>query len=83
MFDTYPHIGNVLPAVGYGSDQLRELETIINATDADLVLAATPVDLARLLRINKRIVRAYYDSKLSTLVDSFLDRIRGNPACSL
>jgi predicted GTPase len=88
VFELFPHIGQVLPAVGYGSEQLRELEKTINDTDADVVVAATPVDLARLLRINKMIVRAHYEfaevgePKLSALVDSFIARMRASRSCS-
>jgi predicted GTPase len=49
VFDDYPHIGAVLPAMGYGDEQLAELEATINATDCDVVVSGTPVDLARLL----------------------------------
>jgi predicted GTPase len=82
IFEQYPHIGRVLPAVGYGPHQLRALEQTINATDADVVVAGTPIDLARLLSVDKKIVRARYafaetgEPKLSALVDSFLERMR-------
>jgi predicted GTPase len=82
VFETYPHIGLVLPAVGYNPDQLRALEKTINDADADVVVSGTPIDLARLLRINKKIVRARYDfvevgePRLSALIDSFIDRKR-------
>jgi predicted GTPase len=49
VFGDYPHIGAVLPAMGYGDEQLAELEATINATDCDVVVSGTPVDLARLL----------------------------------
>ena len=51
-FARYPDIGPLLPAMGYGEQQLHDLEATINATDCDLVLIATPVDLARLIRID-------------------------------
>ena len=54
-------IGPVLPAMGYRPEQLRELEQMINATDADVVVIATPVDLARLVTIGKPAVRVHYD----------------------
>ncbi len=82
IFKTYPHIGRVLPAVGYGEGQLAALAATINGADADVVVAATPVDLARLLRLNKPVVRARYEyaetgePRLSALVDAFVDRIR-------
>jgi predicted GTPase len=82
IFDDYPHIGRVLPAAGYNPDQLRALEQTINDANADVVVSGTPIDLARLLRINKKIVRARYafaemgEPKLSALVDSFMDRMQ-------
>ena len=54
-------IGPVLPAMGYRPDQLRELEQMINATDADVVVVATPADLARLIAIRKPAVRVRYE----------------------
>jgi predicted GTPase len=82
VFEVYPHIGPVLPAVGYSLAQLHDLEATINAADADVVVCGSPVDLGRLLRIGKKVVRARYElaemgePKLSTLVDAFLDRMR-------
>jgi predicted GTPase len=57
----YPHIGPVLPAMGYSEQQLRELEATINAVDCDIVVAGTPVDLARLVRCRHPIRQATYD----------------------
>jgi len=60
-FQKYPHIGFVLPAMGYGEKQIRDLEETINTVDCDLVLIATPIDLGRLLRINKPWMRVRYE----------------------
>ncbi len=60
LYAQYPHIGAVLPAAGYSSVQREALGRTIDAADADLVLAATPVDLAALLRPNKPVVRVRY-----------------------
>ncbi len=60
-FQKYPHIGAVLPAMGYGEKQIRDLEETINTVDCDLVLIATPIDLGRLLKINKPFVRVRYE----------------------
>ena len=49
VFEDYPHIGAVLPAMGYGDEQLADLEATINATDCDVVLTGTPIDLGRLI----------------------------------
>jgi predicted GTPase len=57
----YPHIGPVLPAMGYGEEMIRELEQTINRAEADLVIVGTPIDLGRFLKINKPTQRAYYD----------------------
>jgi predicted GTPase len=82
VFGDYPHIGNVLPAVGYSTTQLQALENTINNADADVVVSATPFDLARLLRLNKRVVRARYEfaemgePSLSAIIDAFIDRLK-------
>jgi len=60
VYDDFPHIGAVLPAMGYGDEQLAELEATINATDCDVVVTGTPIDLARLIRSRHPIRRARY-----------------------
>lgn len=60
-FQKYPHIGPLLPAMGYGEEQIRDLEETINATPCDLVLAATPVDLRRLLKVRYPLDRVRYE----------------------
>ncbi|CAE6759923.1 cyclic 2,3-diphosphoglycerate synthase [Nitrospira defluvii] len=60
-FQQYPHIGPVLPAMGYGPQQIRDLEETIRSVDCDLVVIATPVDLRRLIRIAQPTVRVRYD----------------------
>jgi len=60
-FENYPHLGAVLPAVGYGKEQIGELEETINATPCDTVLIGTPIDLRRVLHLNKPAVRAKYE----------------------
>ena len=57
----YPTTGNVLPAMGYGAVQTKELETTINAADADLVIIGTPIDLTRIIHINKPTQRVRYE----------------------
>ena len=59
-FIQYPNIGTLLPAMGYGKQQLKDLETTINNTDCDSVIIATPIDLNRILKVNKPIVRVFY-----------------------
>jgi len=60
-FQKYPHIGTLLPAMGYGEKQMRDLEETINAVDCDVVVVATPIDLGRLLKINKPSMRVRYE----------------------
>ena len=60
-FDRYPHLKKVLPAVGYSAEQIEELEATINATDCDLVVSATPVDLSQLISIGKPVIRVRYE----------------------
>jgi predicted GTPase len=57
----YPTTGAVLPAMGYGEAQMKELEKTINQSDADLVLVGTPIDLGRLLKIDKPSQRVRYE----------------------
>ena len=61
VLDRYPGLEPLVPAMGYGAEQMRELEATLNAVDADLVLSATPIDLTRVLRLNKPITRVRYD----------------------
>lgn len=60
-FETYPDTGPLLPAMGYGEQQIRDLEATVNAVDCDLVLVASPVDLTRLIRIDKPCMRVDYE----------------------
>ncbi len=60
-FEKYSHLTNILPAMGYGEKQIRELEKTINAIDCDLVIAATPIDLTRVLKIKRPAVRVGYE----------------------
>jgi predicted GTPase len=81
VYKDYPHIGRVLPAMGYSSQQIEDLETTINAIDCDLVVFATPIDLPKLVTISKPTVRIRYEYKdrsKPTLGDAILDRL-GNP----
>ena len=60
-FKEYPDIGILLPAMGYGEKQMKDLEETINKTDCDSVVIGTPIDLGRLLKINKPFTRIRYD----------------------
>lgn len=80
VFQRYPHIGPVLPAVGYDTAQLRALEATIADSEADIVVVATPIDLAHLIRAGKSMVRARYEfadagaPTLGSVIDEFLAR---------
>jgi predicted GTPase len=60
-FEQYPDVGTLLPAMGYGRSQMKDLETTINDSECDLVLVATPVDLTRIIDIQKPSLRVRYD----------------------
>jgi predicted GTPase len=60
-FKIYPEIGTLLPAMGYGAKQLKDLEDTINRADCDVVIIATPVDMRRLVKFNKPAVRVTYE----------------------
>jgi len=77
-FDIYPEIGVLLPAMGYGEVQLRDLEATINATECDGVVIGTPIDLNRIIKINKPNTRVYYNLEeigrpnLTEILDDFI-----------
>jgi predicted GTPase len=60
-FQTYPEIGTLLPAMGYGKQQISDLEKTINATPCDVVIIGTPIDLNRIIKINKPTVNVTYE----------------------
>ena len=60
-FEKYTHVHEVLPAMGYGEKQMAELEATINAVPADSVIIGTPIDLGRMLKINKPSTRVLYE----------------------
>jgi predicted GTPase len=80
VFEAYPHIGTVLPAVGYDAIQLAALKKTIDDSTADVVVSATPIDLAQLIQLRKKVVRARYefaeagDSKISSIIKTFVAR---------
>lgn len=85
VFAQYPHLGSVLPALGYTGAQLAALQRTIEDAPVDVVVSATPVDLAALARTGKRILRVRYDYAdteepgLAGLVDAFLGRYGPRP----
>ena len=72
-FKKYPKIGTLLPAMGYSDGQIKDLEETINATDCDSVIIGTPIDLSRLLKINKPSTRVQYD--LQEIGDITIEKI--------
>ena len=60
-YQKYPEIGTLLPAMGYGKKQIQELEETINTADCDLVIIGTPIDLTRIIKINKKSIRVKYE----------------------
>ena len=81
-FRLYPEIGTLLPAMGYGKQQLLDLEKTINNTKCDSVIIATPIDLNRIIKIRKPNTRVYYDLQeigypdLSQVLDEFIAKHR-------
>jgi predicted GTPase len=79
-FEAYPDIGVLLPAMGYGEQQLHDLETTINNTECDAVVIGTPIDLSRIININKPVTRVYYNLQeigrpnLTEVLDEFCEQ---------
>jgi predicted GTPase len=77
-FDIYPNIGSLLPAMGYGKQQIEDLEKTINNTDCDAVVIATPIDLNRIIKIKKPTTKVDYDLQeigkpdLKDVIDEFV-----------
>ena len=82
VLDAYPALEPLVPAMGYGDAQVRDLEATLAATPADVVLAATPIDLGRLLDPGRPIVRVRYEleempeTPLEPLLESIVARVR-------
>ncbi|HRP01209.1 MAG TPA: cyclic 2,3-diphosphoglycerate synthase [Candidatus Kapabacteria bacterium] len=78
-FAIYPEIGTLLPAMGYGDQQMKDLENTINNTDCDSVVIATPIDLARFINIKKPNTRVYYElteiglPNVKSIINSFFN----------
>jgi predicted GTPase len=79
-FEIYPEIGVLLPAMGYGEEQLKDLETTINNTDCDSVVIGTPIDLSRIVNIKKPSTRVFYDLQeignpnLADILEDFMEK---------
>ncbi len=85
-FEKYPDIGILLPAMGYGDQQVKDLEATINKTKCDLVIVATPIDLSRIVNIKKPAVRVFYDLQeigtpnIADLLDNFFAKSKSKKA---
>jgi predicted GTPase len=81
-FRIYPNIGTLLPAMGYGEEQVSDLEKTIELTPCDTVVIATPIDLNRLVKINKPTVQVGYDLQeigkpdLNDVLDEFIRKTK-------
>jgi predicted GTPase len=81
-YEKYPHIGAVLPAMGYGAKQIGELEQTIEKTPCDSVVFGTPIDLRRIMKVNKPAVRVRYEIRevtkptLEELLNKFFKRLK-------
>lgn len=79
-FEHYPEIGTLLPAMGYGEQQLKDLETTINNTECDAVVIGTPIDLNRIINIKRPSTRVWYDLQeigspnLEEVIDEFVKK---------
>ncbi len=60
-YEKFPHLNKVLPAMGYGKQQMQELEQTINTIDCDMVLSGTPIDITRVIKPNKPVIRVRYE----------------------
>jgi predicted GTPase len=78
----YPALETLVPAMGYGAEQIRELEATLNAVEADVVLSATPIDITRVMTLNKPVTRVRYDlvevdgARLADLVEPLVEKAR-------
>jgi len=81
-FEIYPNIGTLLPAMGYGAEQVKDLEKTINNTPCDAVVIATPIDLNRIVKIKKPTVKVGYDLQeigtpnLTEVINEFVKKFK-------
>ena len=85
-FEIYPKIGSLLPAMGYGDQQIQDLEDTINNAECDSVVIGTPIDLSRVINITKPSTRVYYDLQeigypdLGIVLEDFLEKVNQGSA---
>lgn len=79
-FNKYPHLTNILPAMGYGKKQIKELEKTINNSDCEVVISGTPIDITRVLTSSKPVIRVRYGvgeetaKELEKIVEDFIKK---------
>jgi predicted GTPase len=82
-FRLYPNVGTLLPAMGYGEEQMRDLTATIERTDCDSVIIATPIDLGRVIQITKPNTRVEYSLQeighpnMEDVLESFIRKVKG------
>jgi predicted GTPase len=82
-FRIYPDVGNILPAMGYGEEQMRDLTATIERTECDSVVIATPIDLARVIKITKPHTRVEYSLQeigrpdMRDVLSEFIKKVKG------
>ncbi|MBU4485632.1 MAG: cyclic 2,3-diphosphoglycerate synthase [Candidatus Delongbacteria bacterium] len=87
-FEIYPNIGILLPAMGYGAEQIKDLEKTINNTPCDTVVIATPIDLNRIVKIKKPTVKVEYDLQeigfpnLTEVINDFVKKFKLGKECA-
>lgn len=76
VFEEFPQITEIVPAMGYNDEQIRDMQTTLNNIDADIIIDGSPIDLAKLVKVNKPIYRVYYDieSIQSPSIEDALDK---------
>ncbi len=80
MFEEFPHIANIVPAMGYNEQQLKDLEMTLNNSECDIIIDGSPIDLGKLVNSNKPIVRVSYDIKaiksptIEEVLDTFIEK---------
>jgi len=78
VYEEYTHLGSVLPAMGYGKEQIKELEETIRRAECDLVVTGTPIDIRRVINVDKPVLRARYELQeigkpdLKDVIEKFL-----------
>ncbi|MCD6523164.1 MAG: GTPase [Candidatus Diapherotrites archaeon] len=82
IYKEFPQLGKVLPAMGYSKQQIKELEQTINKAKCDVVLSGTPIDLTKILKVNKPVIRVRYEldekghPNLNDVINEFLKRTK-------